>query len=116
MKKILLAVIALLLVVTVVYAEEGRITMGAGNDSCGKWIATREEPASHFQYKQWVFGYISGVNWNSSSKQSIPPDGEAAIAFIDQYCKNNPLHYLVLATTALVQETGGPRAQHKWKQ
>jgi hypothetical protein len=116
MKLILLAVIASALAGTVAYAEEGRLVMGAGNDSCGKWIEARNGTVSHYQYKQWAFGYLSGANWNSGKKQSSPPDGDAAIAFIDQYCRNNPLHSLVLAAAALVQETGGPKATHKWKQ
>lgn len=111
------AVILFVLLVAIPCTSEGHIAIGAGTDSCGKWIESRNEPASHFQYKEWIFGFLSGVNSNSNSnKQSRPPDGAAVVAFIDQYCKNNPLHLLVSAADALIQETGGPKARHKWKQ
>ena len=116
MNRILLSIAVLALACTLCHAEEGAHVMGGGNLSCGKWIEFRDQPSIHYQLEQWVFGYISGVNWYSDKKQSTPPDGDAAVAFIDQYCKNNPSDSLALAAAALVQETGGPKAKHKWKQ
>jgi hypothetical protein len=90
---------------------------GAGANSCGKWIETRNKPVQHYQYKQWVHGFIAGVNWHHAEQQAHPPDEAAAVAFIDQYCKNNPLHLVAHAAAALVQETGGPKVEplHQWK-
>jgi hypothetical protein len=71
--------------------------MGAGTHSCGKWIEARSDAGSHYQYKQWLMGFISGINWRVTQKQAKPPDGEAVVAFVDLYCRNNPLHSLLLA-------------------
>lgn len=114
MKRIFLSSLFIILLATVSYAKDGSAVMGAGNDSCGKWVESREIQSSHYQFKQWIFGFVSGTNWAKSKKQATPPDGEATVLFIDQYCKNNPLHPLVLAAAALVQESGGQKALHKW--
>jgi hypothetical protein len=114
MRAIIIFVI-LVLINGAAYAQEEKIVMSAGVNSCGKWMELRDEQPNHYQYKQWVFGFISGSNWTSAYSQSSPIDGEAAVAFIDQYCKNNPLHALVIAAVALVQESGGPKALHEWK-
>lgn len=114
MKRIFLPSLFTILLATASYAKDGSVVMGAGNDSCGKWLESRETPSSHYQYKQWIFGFVSGTNWTNSKKQATPPDGEATVLFIDQYCKNNPLHTLVLAAAALVQESGGQKVLHQW--
>jgi len=95
--------------------DNNRIILGSGYISCGQWLESRGDTSLHNQYKQWVFGFVSGSNYNSNQGQSQPPDLAAAVAFIDQYCTNNPLHYLPFAAAALVQETGGPKALHEWK-
>ena len=95
--------------------EEGVLALGAGTASCGKWIESRNDKAAHFQYKQWVLGFISGSNWNTVGPQSRPTDQEAVVAFVDLYCKNNPLHTLVAAAAVAVQETGGAKVKIQWK-
>ncbi len=114
--RILLATLALALAGTTCHAEEKAHIMGGGKLTCEKWTEFRDKPSIHYQLEQWVHGYVSGVNWSSDKKQSIPADGDATVAFIDKYCKNNPSDALALAAAALVQETGGPKAKHTWKQ
>ncbi len=115
MNRILLFTFVLALASTTCYAEEKAHILGGGNLTCGKWTEFRDKPSIHYQLEQWVYGYISGVNWSSDKKQSTPPDGEV-VTFIDKYCKNNPSDSVALAAAALVQETGGPKAKHTWKQ
>src|SRR5712691_7550859 len=85
--------------------------IGAGISSCGTWIETRQKPAQHYQYLQWVLGFITSSNWYSynNGPQAKPLDVKAVVAFIDQYCRNNPLHSLTYAAAAVVQETGGTK-------
>ena len=90
--------------------------IGTGTLSCGKWLeGSRQGPAARAQLLQWVYGFLSGVNSHTAGPQAKPLDVEAGAAFVDAYCRNNPLHALVLAAAALVQETGGPKALHQWK-
>jgi hypothetical protein len=90
-------------------------TIGLGTNSCGKWIEAAKAPVSRAQYRSWVLGFLTGVNWHSSGPQAKVPDGDAAVAFMDEYCRHNSLHMIALGAAALVQESGGPKAQHDWK-
>ena len=92
------------------------VIIGAGGaTSCGKWIESRGDLSTHFQYKQWILGFISGSNWNGVGPQAKPIDPEAVVAFVDRYCSSNPLDLLALAASAAVQESGGANAKHQWK-
>jgi hypothetical protein len=105
-----------LLIVMQAHARNVAI-IGAGNVSCGRWTEVRNQVVRHVQLRQWVLGFISGINWNTEGSQAVPQDQEAVVAFIDQYCKNNPLHALLYAAVAVAQETGGPKVNplHQWK-
>ena len=97
-------------------AAQGVVVWGGGNESCGRWLEDKSSsPSSRNVLKHWVLGFLSGANWTSTSGQARPPDADAAIAFVDQYCQNNPLHILSFAASALVSETGGQKAKHEWK-
>ena len=90
-------------------------TIGVGTNSCGKWLEAAPSPGTRAQFRSWVLGFLSGVNWHSSTTQAKVPDPEAALAFVDEYCKRNPLHLVALGAAALAQESGGPKAAHQWK-
>jgi hypothetical protein len=106
-----------LLITVQAYATDTAVTVGAGSVSCGYWIEVRSQTSLHHQLRQWVFGFISGFNWYTEGRQAIAQDQAAVVAFIDQYCKNNPLDSLSLAAAAIVQETGGQKVHplHQWK-
>jgi hypothetical protein len=91
------------------------IVGGMGVNSCGKWLEAAQSPGLREQYKNWVLGFLSGANWYSSTTQARVPDIEAPMAFLDEYCKRNPLHLVVAGAAALVQESGGPKALHEWE-
>ena len=90
------------------------LVVGLGGHSCGKWLKARGNPSTRALYQQWIFGFVSGSNWNSTS-QARPLDSEALTAFVDSYCTSNPLHALSVAAATVVAETGGPKVQHKWR-
>lgn len=97
-----------------VNAQDSSILIGAGTTSCGKWLEARNDLGSHYQLKQWVFGFMSGRNYGGGP-QAQPADGEGIVSFVELYCRNNPLHLIAQAAAAAVQETGGKKALHQWK-
>jgi hypothetical protein len=119
MKKI--AVLALLLLSPAVRGADPYSqvwTVASGNESCGKWIEARNNLGDRNLRENWVFGFLSGMNWAAADAgwpQAKPVDNAAALAFVDHYCASNPLHALRFAARALVSETGGPKALHQWK-
>ena len=88
---------------------------GIGTSSCGKWLDAKASPVARAAYRNWVLGFVSGANWYTPGSQAKFPDAEAAVAFMDNYCENNPLHIVGFGASALVQEAGGPKAGHEWK-
>ena len=108
-------VIATMVFAAVPCTAQQVFTIGVGTNSCGKWTEAAQSQVSRATYKSWVLGFLSGSNWQSGSAQGTVPDPEAAVAFLDEYCKHNPLHIIALGAAALVQESGGPKALHQWK-
>lgn len=108
-------VFAALLFTSLPCSAQPFFVIGAGMKSCGNWTEAVQNPSVRAQYGSWVLGFLSGSNLQSSSVQGTVTDAEAAVAFIDEYCKHNPLHQIVWGAAALVQESGGPKAQHQWK-
>jgi hypothetical protein len=113
MKTIILTCI-LLLLSTGVNAEERILVFGAGLESCGEWLDLKTD-SGRLERKQWIYGYLTGRNWGTRNKQTGYTDPKAMGAFLDMYCRNNPLHVLFQAANALQEEAGGPKAQHEWK-
>jgi hypothetical protein len=90
-----------------------------GNATCGDWheasrgrdLASRQRRELH---AEWLEGYISGVNSQAINKD-VSVTGTQIRAYTDRYCADNPLHSLPLAAMALIDEAGGPKAEHTWK-
>jgi hypothetical protein len=83
-------------------------TVGAASDTCKQWTAGRDEPGVRYQYRQWIFGFVSGYNWHDPSRQIVPPDSSAIIEWIDNYCQANPSHALYSAAAALAKQMAKP--------
>lgn len=94
--------------------------LGGGNESCGVWLETRNHESARLQRAQWLLGFLTGYNSANSkglsrSRQVQLQDGQSALAFVDRYCSNNPLHVVGAATLALVEALGGEKTEHSWK-
>lgn len=79
--------------------------LGAGKQSCGTWVQNRREaPLASYQDQSWVFGFLSGLG--SAGLKGIDPlngmDAAGVAAWIDNYCKSNPIDALAKATIAFV--------------
>ncbi|HEY2987759.1 MAG TPA: hypothetical protein VGL11_08535 [Candidatus Binatia bacterium] len=79
-------------------------TVGAGSDSCRQWTEARNDPGTHYQYRQWIFGFVSGYNSHDPSNQIVPPDSSAVIEWIDNFCKANPQRALYFAAASLAKK------------
>ncbi len=113
----MLLVIAATLFVAESRAGEGFFLIGLGKNSCGAWTQAANNPVHRAQYESWVLGFVSGSNYQSSSAmQGMVPDVAASAVFVDEYCKRNPLHPVMAAAAALVQESGGPKAAHQQRE
>ena len=84
-------------------------TVGAGGDACRQWTQAVKEPASRYQYRQWAFGFVSGYNWRNPAVQVLPQNGEALVAWIDDFCKANPEVPIYVATARMARQMEKPR-------
>ena len=90
------------------------LTYGAGNRSCGKWLADRGNNVVHNVDLSWVLGWLSaagGYSWALSQGRTGPrhTDADAVSAWLDKYCREHPLDSLGAAAANLVNELTAPQ-------
>jgi hypothetical protein len=104
----LMLISAALAVVCVPAAAEsgGRVFIGQGSNSCGSWVSARETRSTpRGLNSQWALGFLSGVNVETTDPDIlIGTDFDGLMAWIDNYCKANPLTPLVTAVMKLADE------------
>ncbi len=75
--------------------------------SCAAWTRSRDDETVRTIYGTWFRGFVSGYNFGNSANQ-VPqdkmPDPPELFAYIDKYCRDNPLLSFVAAAGPLVQE------------
>jgi hypothetical protein len=108
----MLRIAMLLLVATTSTAQaEERAVIGPTGFSCGKWTNTLKDRANHERLTQWVLGYLSGVNVHQTGPDFLRDrDADGLKAWIDIYCRRNPLHHVNQAVFELldVLQAGAP--------
>lgn len=89
------------------HADDTIWIAGIGNSSCGSWVELRASNQADQQAAQWIFGFVSGHNIYSGAAQIRAPDAPSSLAFIDKYCRDNPLSTAVVGGIELVKALGG---------
>ena len=94
--------------------DGGRLVIGQGANSCWAWTRGREaKAATEGLYTQWVAGFVSGLNWDTTDPDILTElDFDGLMAWVDNYCKANPLAKVTTGAVMLVQELRA-RAQRK---
>ena len=101
-KTLALALIAtpLLLCAPASNAQSKYAIAGAGVTSCGQYLKPPKgtKAFSDSLVVTWMQGYLSGTNTQRFASSKIPfklqPDPESITAFLDKYCRENPLKTL----------------------
>src|SRR5262245_27730434 len=99
------AVLALTGAMSTAQAQEGKFIVGPRDFSCGMWTNTPKNTAQHDVLESWVLGYLSGINAESAGGDFLrgrEPGG--LVAWIDDYCRRNPLHIITQSTNELIKE------------
>jgi hypothetical protein len=80
--------------------------IGQGANSC--WAGTRSheaKAATQGLYTQWVAGFASGLNWDTDDPDILTEiDFHGLMAWVDNYCKANPLAKVTTGAAMLVHE------------
>jgi hypothetical protein len=101
-----LAIVGLVVVQAKSALAEKRTQYGPGGVTCGEWQQHRStRNTAVFQLEAWVAGFLSGYNLASDIDFLAPKATEVAYyAWIDNYCRQNPLNRVSEAATALKDE------------
>lgn len=92
--------------------------IGVGGFSCGQYLAHRQSDGESYTapqtgvYVSWVFGYLSGYNYFSYHLLIDLPEPNTVVAYLDKYCRNNPLKIVATGAECLIAETGGSRPKY----
>ena len=93
------------------FAQRQGISRGAGVVGCGEYLADRAEPTHQYtdgQYASWTMGYLSAYNVATKHPQlSTIPDSDTTLAYLDKFCRNNPLGYVIGGVNCLIGDLGG---------
>jgi hypothetical protein len=91
------------------------VIVGAGAMSCGIYLSDRSK-GDHIKeilYGTWLQGYLSGANtfWKAGMSQEAVylPDSETTLAYIDKYCRENPLEHVEMGAFTLFMELAAKR-------
>jgi hypothetical protein len=102
-----LTISALLLAASVAWAQDNplRITIiGGGIASCGTWTQARQaRAASAPSLEGWIVGFASATNLTASRDLLKGMDYDGVVAWVDQYCRANPLHQVSTAAVQLME-------------
>jgi hypothetical protein len=90
---------------TPVQAQRIALIAGAGTTGCGDYLAfrKRDSRAIDSTFQSFLNGYISGYNQFSPNAQIAHiPSPATLLAFVDKYCRDNPLSPVKYAADALI--------------
>jgi hypothetical protein len=80
---------------------------GAGGESCGQWMEARK--GTHWYPEgQWVLGWVSAVASYNQQRPLRETHPAAIAAWVDEYCRKQPLSNLADAAESLVAELAKP--------
>lgn len=85
---------------------------GIGNFSCGKYMELRKEPsqAQDSIFVSWIWGFLAGMGMEADrAGAESAPETEAALAYMDKYCRERPLEPVIKGAIQLFEDLGGKR-------
>lgn len=85
--------------------QPSRVVFGEGGSSCGQWTQARQNPsAKQGAMAQWIVGFLSGRNLDSTNDFLSGTDFDGVTGWFDNYCKAHPLDSLTKAASELTDE------------
>lgn len=100
------AVVAFIFAASPAWASNPYTALGAGSNSCGTWVA-EIGTAAGIEDRSWVLGFLTafdlyGLSINANVARGVNSTG--LLAWIDNYCRANPLDMIGDAVEKLIAE------------
>jgi hypothetical protein len=95
------------------------VLIGVGTASCGQYLELRAKHSSYINdsFEGWLGGFASGMNHArlaDTGRLKLLPDGPSMLAYVDKFCRENPLKSVFIGADALfaeLPESGEPTGQ-----
>lgn len=87
----------------------GASVSGEGITACGDYLASRRtvNETQDYVYATWLRGFTSGFNFATRGKQITSVSAPATLlAYMDKYCRDNPLSTVAGGAFSLARELG----------
>jgi hypothetical protein len=78
-----------------------------GHNSCGEWLEERAASHGNQAYEGWILGFLTGTNAFSDEDFLEQTDSRSVWAWVDNYCRAQPLDSLATAALKLRYELIG---------
>jgi hypothetical protein len=89
-------------------SSTGQALSGAGTTSCGQYIEHSADKDISDLFVTWAQGFLSGMNVANhvitNREFVLLPDGASIKAYLDKYCRENPLEEPITGTMLLFKE------------
>ena len=82
---------------------------GEGNTACGEYLEHRRQVNAEqdYVYATWLRGFTTGFNFATKGKQISGVSAPATLlAYLDKYCRDNPLGSIAGGAFSLARELG----------
>lgn len=87
--------------------------LGAGNAQCGKYLEDRrtsdDDRTASIYYSSWVAGFVTAWNVRADLSEQMGSHrlkNETVVAYLDKYCRDNPLGSVIEGTLCLMSDVG----------
>ena len=85
------------------------VLIGVGTGSCGQYLQLRaaHSPKFNDSFEGWISGFVSGTNharFTITRSLKLLPDGPSMLAYVDKFCRENPLKTVFNGADALFAE------------
>jgi hypothetical protein len=87
---------------------------GIGARECGEYLSYRQKENNSYDgatariNEEWALGFVTGYNSATSTQLASNIPGTTVIAFLDKYCRDEPLRHVANAVSCLHASFGGP--------
>jgi hypothetical protein len=93
-------------------AQRPGYVYGEGAAPCRDYLNDRQLKNRDGMYADWLAGYVTAYNLFSAYPQVEVPNAASGfqptvLAYLDKFCRDNPLGYVVQGADALIGQLGG---------
>ena len=105
---------------SVALAQRTAPIRGVSSEECGVYLEDRRKDGGEMgrnsiEYAAWIQGYLSAYNLFATHPMVQPPVYATLVAFLDKYCRDDPVKPVMNVVDQILAELGGFRSPYLGK-